>query len=165
MRDAFERRSDVLAKENTMKLGRIAAHAILAFGLLATTQVATADELPYKNGSVWSVTFIKVKPGMFNTYIRDLQATRRPLMEAATKDGLVLSEKMLAGSGSNRDDFNMILMVEYKNWAAFDGLDAKFEALGSKLMGSEDKRMQINVKRADMREILGSKNMVEVSYK
>ena len=32
-------------------------------------------------------------------------------------------------------------------------------------MGSEDKRMQINVKHADMREILGDKNMQEINYR
>jgi len=102
---------------------------------------------------------------MFNTYIRDLAASRKPLMEEAKKQGLILSEKMLSGSAANRDDFNMILMVEYKNWAAYDGLSAKFDVISNKMIGSEDKRMQINVKRTDMREIVGSKNMQEVSYK
>jgi hypothetical protein len=59
----------------------------------------------------------------------------------------------------------MILMVEYKNWAAFDGLTAKFDAITGKLVGNEDKRTQITVKRTDMREILGSKNMQEMHFK
>ena len=147
-----------------MKFARMIFPAVFALGLL-TTGSAIAQELPYKEGSVWNVTMIKVKSGMFNTYIRDLTASRKPLMDEAKKQGLILSEKMLAGSSANHDDFNMILMVEYKNWAAYDGLSAKFDAISNKVVGSEDKRMQINTKRTDMREIVGSKNMQEVSYK
>jgi len=147
-----------------MKFARMVLPTVFALGVLVTGS-ATAQELPYREGSVWNVTLIKVKPGMFNTYIRDLAASRKPLMEEAKKQGLILSEKMLSGSAANRDDFNMILMVEYKNWAAYDGLSAKFDVISNKMIGSEDKRMQINVKRTDMREIVGSKNMQEVSYK
>ncbi len=147
-----------------MKFAKMIFPTVVVIGLL-TTGSAIAQDLPYKEGSVWNVSFIKVRPGMFNTYIRDLTASRKPLMEEAKKQGLILSEKMLSGASANRDDFNMILMVEYKNWAAYDGLAAKLDALGNKVVGSEDKRMQLNVKRTDMREILGSKNMQEVSYK
>jgi hypothetical protein len=147
-----------------MKFPTMIFSTVFAVGLL-TTGSAVAQETPYKEGSVWNVTLIKVKPGMFNTYIRDLAATRKPLMEEAKRQGLVISEKMLSGNSANRDDFNMILMVEYKNWAAYDGLSDKFQALSSKVVGSEDKQMQINVKRTDVREIFGSKNMQELTYK
>ena len=147
-----------------MKFPTMILSKVLAIALL-TTGSAIAQETPYREGSVWSVTLIKVKPGMLNTYIRDLGATRKPLMEEAKRQGLVVSEKMLSGGSANRDDFNMILMVEYKNWAAYDGLSDKFEALGRKVVGSEDKQMQISVKRADVREIFGSKNMQELTYK
>jgi hypothetical protein len=102
---------------------------------------------------------------MFDVYIRDLAANRKPLMEQARKDGLILSEKMLAGESSGREDFDLILMVEFKNWAAFDGLSDKFRALSQKMVGSEDKQTQMMIKRTDVREILGTKNMQEISYK
>jgi hypothetical protein len=137
---------------------------IVAFGPCATGS-AMAQDPAYKEGTVWSVTLIKVKAGMFNQYMRDLATTRKPVMEEAQKQGLILSQKMLAGSSSNHEDFNMVLMVEYKNWAAFDGLTSKFDAINSKLIGSEDKRAQISVKRTDMREILGGKSMQEVHFK
>jgi hypothetical protein len=137
---------------------------IVALGPCATGS-AMAQDPAYKEGTVWSVTLVKVKPGMLSQYMRDLATTRKPVMEEAQKQGLILSEKMLAGLSTNHEDFNMILMVEYKNWAAFDGLTAKFDAITGKLVGSEDKRTQITVKRTDMREILGSKNMQEMHFK
>jgi len=133
--------------------------------LMLFAQAVLAQDKPYKEGSIWAVTFVKVKPGMFDNYIRDLSNNRRPLMEQAKKEGLILQEKMLAGESSGREDFDLILMVEYKNWAAFDGLGDKFRVMAQKIVGSEDKQTQMMLKRTDVREIVGTKNMQEISYK
>ena len=133
--------------------------------LMLFAQATLAQDKPYKEGSIWAVTFVKVKPGMFDTYIKDLSANRRPLMEQAKKEGLILQEKMLAGESGGREDFDLILMVEYKNWAAFDGLNDRFRTLAQKIVGSEDKQTQMMIKRTDVREIVGTKNMQEISYK
>jgi hypothetical protein len=136
---------------------------MLALAIAAPS--AFAQDKPYKEGSIWSVTFVKVKPGLFDTYIKDLSANRKPLMEQAKKEGLILQEKMLAGESAGRDDFDLILMVEYRNWAAFDGLSDKFRTLAQKVVGSEDKQQQMMIKRTDVREIVGTKNMQEIHYK
>ena len=133
--------------------------------LMLFAQAGLAQDKPYKEGAIWSVTFVKVKPGMFDIYLRDLAATRKPLMEQAKKEGLILQERMLAGQSNGRDDFDLMLMVEYKNWAAFDGLDDKFRALANKVVGSDDKQTQMMIKRTEVREIMGSRNMQEISYK
>lgn len=44
--------------------------ALLLFG----TQASIAQDKPYKEGTVWSVSLIKVRPGMFDLYMRDLAA-------------------------------------------------------------------------------------------
>jgi hypothetical protein len=136
---------------------------MLALAIAAPS--AFPQDKPYKEGSIWSVTFVKVKPGLFDTYIKDLSANRKPLMEQAKKEGLILQEKMLAGESAGRDDFDLILMVEYRNWAAFDGLSDKFRTLAQKVVGSEDKQQQMMIKRTDVREIVGTKNMQEIHYK
>ncbi|HYR34077.1 MAG TPA: hypothetical protein VEQ87_07290 [Burkholderiales bacterium] len=135
-----------------------------ALGLLLLAPVF-AQDVPYREGSVWSVTFIKVKPGLFDVYMRDLAANRKKLMDQAKKDGLVLSERMLSGDAPGRDHWDLMLMVEYKNWAAFDGLSDKFRKLAEKTVGSEDKQVQMMVKRTDVREIVGSRNFQELHWK
>lgn len=138
----------------------------LVLGLfLFASQAGIAQDKPYKEGTVWSVTFIKVKPGMFDVYMRDLLAQRKKLYEEAKKAGLVVSEKMLSGSASGRDDWDLMLMTEYKNWAALDGLNDKFDAIALKVIGSEEKQVQTMVKRTDVREIVGDKLMQELHYK
>ena len=130
--------------------------------LMLAAQTGFGQEKPYKEGSVWTVTFVKVKPGMMDTYLRDLGANRKKLMEQAKKDGLILSERLLSGDATGREDFDLMLMVEYKNWAAFDGLSDKFRALAEKTVGSEDKQMQMMTKRTEVREIVGTKTMQEI---
>ena len=133
--------------------------------LMLVAQAGFAQDKPYTEGSIWAITFVKVKPGMADTYLRDLGANRKKLMEQAKKDGLILSEKILTGDSMGHDDFDIMIMVEYKNWAAFDGLSDKFRALAEKMVGSEDKQTQMMVKRTEVREILGGKNMQEVFLK
>ena len=56
-------------------------------------------------------------------------------------------------------------MTEYKNWAAFDGITAKFDAIGAKIVGSEEKQVQLMTKRTETREIIGNKTMQELIIK
>ncbi len=147
-----------------MTLWTTALFALLAFFLLCA-QPSFAQEKPYKEGSVWSVSLIKVKPGMLDTYLRDLGSARKKLMDEARKQGLIVSEKIFIGSSSNRDDWDLMIMEEYKNWAAFDGLADKFDALSKKLIGPEEKQVELMVKRTETREILGDKVLQEITLK
>src|SRR3989441_12742948 len=72
----------------TMKFAALCTMLVL----MLAAQTGFGQEKPYKEGSVWTVTFVKVKPGMMDTYLRDLGANRKKLMEQAKKDGLILSE-------------------------------------------------------------------------
>jgi hypothetical protein len=147
-----------------MRFAKLAFGTLLGFFLMFS-QASYAEDKPYTEGTVWTVTFIKVKPGMFDVYMRDLLAQRKKLYEEAKKAGLVISERMLSGAASGRDDWDLMLMTEYKNYAALDGLSDKFEAIQLKVIGSEAQRVQTMVKRSDMREIIGEKLMQELHHK
>jgi hypothetical protein len=73
-------------------------------------------------------------------------------MEEEKKQGLIMDYKVLIGDSSNREDFNILLMVEYKNIAAFDGLREKTDPIIAKVLGSQDAQRQLAVKRLDVRE-------------
>jgi len=137
--------------------------AALAFAVLSALVLpAIAQDKPYKEGSVWALTFIKVKPGMVDVYMREVGPIRKQVMDEAKKQGLVLSYKLFGGISVNHADWDVLLMDEYKNWAAFDGLTKKFEAIQAKLIGNEEKRMRLMIKRTDVREIVGEKVMQEL---
>jgi hypothetical protein len=98
-------------------------------------------------------------------YYRDLAANWQKINEAAKKEGLVLSYKILHGPAANTEDWDIMLLVEYKNMAAMDGMAEKMEALGAKLMGSQDQRKEGAIKRNDLRDLLGGKLVREIILK
>jgi hypothetical protein len=152
--------SQGVAMETKSVMQRMKPWVFAVFSLAAP--MSFGQDLPYTEGSVWSVSMIRVKPGMADAYFRDVLPKRKQLFEEAKKQGLVLSSKTLTGNANGRDDFDVMFLVEFKNWAAFDGMEAKFRAIEAKLFGSEDAQRQIMTKRLDVREIVGEKVMQEL---
>lgn len=124
-----------------------------------------AQDKPYTEGSVWTVSMIRVKPGMFEVYMKDVLPMRKKITEEARKQGILLSSHILAGSANGRDDFDVMILEEYRNWAAFDGMSAKYDAIMRDIVGPEDKQVQVMTKRTEVREILGDKVMQEILTK
>jgi hypothetical protein len=124
-----------------------------------------AEERPYTDGTVWTVTFVRSKPGMTSTYLRDLANTWRQVMDEARQEQIIVSYKILSGQPSSRDDWDLMLLVESKNWAAFDGIQEKFDRVTEKLVGPESKINELAIKRGDLREILGTRNLQEIDFK
>ena len=120
---------------------------------------------PYVEGSVWVLTFIKTKSGLTDDYFKSITASLKPLYEEEKKQRLILDYKILNGEASDPHDFNILILVEYPNWAAFDNLRDKMDPVIAKVMGSEEQRKDMAVKRLDIREILGTKTMREITLK
>ena len=136
------------------------------FGVLSLGSLTVyGQEKPYTEGSVWFITMVRVKPGMLDVYMRDILPLRKKIDEEAKKQGLILSDHILTGSAFGKGDFDVMFMTEYKNWAALDGLSAKYDAIESKIVGSQEQQVQIMTKRAEVREILGEKAMQELIIK
>jgi len=137
---------------------------LLLFAVYVSTN-CIAQELPYETGSVWDLTFIKTKDGKDLDYLKDLGKNWKSIMEEAKKEGLIVSYKIISASAVNKDDWDLLLMTEFKNFAAFDGLDEKFYALATRVMGSEEEMDDLMVNLPEMREILGSKLGQEIFLK
>ena len=146
--------------------GGIARLAVIMTSMLALScGVASAQEKPWTEGSVWSISMIRVKPGMFDVYMREVLPMRKKINEEAKKQGLLVSSHIFAGNAYGRDDFDVMFLDEYKNWAAFDGMTAKFDAIMRNVVGSEEKQVQVMQKRTETREIMGDKVMQEIVVK
>jgi hypothetical protein len=128
-------------------------------------RAAWAADRPYTQGPVWTVTFVKVKPGMGAQYLGDLAQNWKQVMDEARKQQMIVSYKILGGNAGNRDDWDLMLLVELKNWAAFDGADDKFNAIVEKLIGPDKKQVEMTVKRSEVREIVGTRNLQEIVFK
>jgi hypothetical protein len=157
---------------------RILAIIALACGLsgfcLAQTSATPASttakptggsSAPYNEGPVWTLTMIKTKTGLADEYIKQITGTVKPVYDEEKKQKTILDYKILMGDASSPHDFNILILVEYPNWAAFDTLREKMDPIIAKVMGSEEQRKEMAVKRLDVREILGTKTMREITLK
>ena len=133
----------------------------------ATTPTAakTSSAAPYNEGSVWTLTMIKTKTGLDDDYFRQISGTVKPIYDEEKKQKIILDYKILMGDPHNRDEANIIIMVQYPNMAALDGLRDKMDPLVEKVMGNEEQRRATAVKRLDIREILGVRTMREITLK
>lgn len=130
-----------------------------------TATPAKSGGAPYNEGPVWTLTMIKTKTGLDDDYFRQISGTVKPIYDEEKKQKVILDYKILMGDPHNRDEANIIIMVEYANMAALDGLRDKMEPLMEKVMGSVDQRRDLAVKRLDIREILGVRTMREIMLK
>lgn len=131
--------------------------------ILGTTTFA--QNRLYKEGSVWSVSFVKSNSGMGEDYLNNLKTTWKAVNDEALKQGLILSYKILSGSSANPQDFDIMLLVESKNLASLEGNDEKWDAIYKKTIGDEATMKQLRESRVSMRTIYGGKLMREIVYK
>ena len=131
----------------------------------ATSKATGGSSAPYNEGPVWTITMIKTKTGLADEYIKQITGTVKPVYDDEKKQKTILDYKIFNGEASNPHDFNILVLVEYPNWAAFDTLREKMDPIVAKVMGSEEQRTQMAVKRLDVREILGTKTMREITLK
>ena len=148
-----------------MKIANVILRLTSVAILCALSVTVYAQEKPYTEGSVWYISMIRVKAGMFDVYMREVLPVRKKINEEAKKQGLIVSDHIFTGNATGRDDWDVMFMTEYKNWAAFDGITAKYDAIASRVIGSEDKQVQLMTKRIEVREIMGAKNMQELIIK
>jgi len=119
----------------------------------------------YKDGSTWQISQIKSETGQGIAYINSLKTTWKSIMDEAKAQGLILSYKILSGTSSNPGDWDILLMVEYKNLAAMEGNEEKWEAISAKIVGNDDAQGKLRDIRVNMRSIYGVKVLREVVYK
>ncbi|MFZ3374007.1 MAG: hypothetical protein WA183_00450 [Chthoniobacterales bacterium] len=123
------------------------------------------SDAPYTEGPVWNITMVKAKYGMGDEYLKGLAKTFKGTLDEAKKENLILDYKILLGDAATPHDFDILLMVESKNMAAFDNAREKFDPIARKIEGSPDQQRQTATKRVEIREILGSKLMREITLK
>ena len=141
-------------------LAACAALAVIGAGL-----VRAQSDAPYTEGPVWAVTMVKTKPGMGDDYLKTLAKIYKSTNDEMKKQNRIMDYKILLGNDANPQDFDILLMVEFKNMAAFDGLREKADPIADKILGSEEVQRQGAIKRMEIREIMGNKLMREVTLK
>lgn len=149
-----------------MKMTRTAALAgALSLGIgLGAVQAQTADRV-WDTGSVWQVSRIETKPGMFNQYMAYLNGPWRQIQEARRKSGQVLSYKILSLVDVRDGEPDLMLMVELKNMAVLDESPAEADRVNAAVFGSGQAATQSQISREAMRTQRGQLLMRELKFK
>lgn len=127
--------------------------------LLFFATFAYADGRNYTDGPVVNVSAIKTVDGHFDDYMQWLATTWKKLQEAGKKAGLITKYQVMVAQPQGPNDPDIYLVIEYKNWAAFDGIGGKLDAVSAQVEGSIEKANQSQADRAKIRTVLGSKTM------
>ncbi len=140
--------------------------ACAAFVCLAVTGVAAlADDHAYTEGPVVNVAAIRTEYGKFDDYMSYLDTTWKAEQEAAKKAGYITSYRVVTVEARGENDPDIYLVINYKNWAAFDGATAKADAIAKQVEGTLAKQNESAVGRSKIRRVLGSWTGQELDLK
>jgi hypothetical protein len=145
-----------------MKVRHMFVGSLVLLVLIGGISVFAQMKRPFHNGSVWSVAFIRMKPGMETAYLNYLAGPWKANQEAMKKEGLILSYKVLATEGHGTNDWNVMLMTEYKNLATMEANEDKADQLTQTTVGDDEKQRQGYRERLEIREVMGDRLAREV---
>lgn len=127
---------------------------------------AQSSKNVYKLGSVWSIGYAKTKPGQFDNLMNGhIANVYTKYYDEMMKDGIVLSYKILSVTWPRDNEPNLIFLVEYNNWAAFDSPPEYWDGIVEKVIGSLDKATQSRIDREDLRTLRGGLVAEELLFK
>jgi hypothetical protein len=145
-----------------MKIKRVVVGSLVALVLTLSVVAFAQVNRPYRNGSVWSIGFIRMKPGMDTAYLNYIAGDWKREQEALKKDGQVISYKVLQTEGHGPTDFNLMLMTEYKDLATYEKNLEKADALLQTVIGDDEKQRQGYRQRLEIREVLADRLAREI---
>ena len=145
-----------------MKRNRIFISSLIALVLTLSVVVLAQVNRPYRNGSVWNIGFIQMKPGMDTAYLNYVAGDWKREQEALKKDGQILSYKVLTTEAHGSNDWNIMLMIEYKDMATMEANEAKADNLAQTVIGNDEKQMQGYRDRLQIREVMGERLAREI---
>jgi hypothetical protein len=145
-----------------MKRNRTLVGLIIALVLTSSVVAFAQVSRPYRNGSVWNVSFIRMKPGMESAYLSYIATDWKKEQEELKKAGLIVSYKVLTSEPHNPGDFNIMLMTEYKDLATMEANESKEDALAQQVVGDDEKQREGYRKRLEIREVMGGRLAREI---
>lgn len=141
--------------------------ASVMIGMLLSGLVLNAvaqEEKSYKDGPVTTLSYVKVKPGKFDEYMRWLDTVGKPFRDAEIKAGILLSYHVYQANPRSPSEPDIVLADTYANMAALDKND-ETEMLASKALGNRAARSKAAEDREALREILGGEIIRELILK
>ena len=139
--------------------------AAVLVGFSTLTSPVYADGKDWNDGPVINVASIRTVDGHFDEYMHWLATTYKKQEEAAKKAGLITSYRVIVVEPRGPNDPDILLVTEFKNWAALDRLGGKLDQVSAQVEGSLEAADKSEVDRAKIRTVLGSRTEQEAILK
>ena len=134
-----------------------------AAGAAAQSASAAMPVRSFHDGPVWTLTFVHTKPGLSLKYMEYLATEWKKEQDALKKAGLILDYKVIGTESHTPDDWDLMLMTEYKDLSTLEANEDKMEAVAMQAMDMNDQKMIEGYKeRAGWREIVGDRLAREI---
>jgi hypothetical protein len=131
----------------------------------ALTTPVYADGRDWNDGPVINVSSIRTVDGHFDDYMHWLATTYKKQQEAAKKAGLITSYRVIVIEPRGPNEPDILLVTEFKNWAALDHLGSKLDQISAQTEGSVEAAAKSEADRAKIRTVLGSRTQQEAILK
>lgn len=129
----------------------------------AATPAASPPARPFHDGPVWTITFVHTQPGLGLKYMEYLATDWRKEQDALKNAGLILDYKVIGGEAHSPNDWDLMLMTEFKDLASLEANEDKMEAVSMQVLDLSDQKMlQGYQERSTWREILGDRLTREI---
>ena len=140
---------------------------ILFFGLLLVSGAVTFGQVYkyYTPGPIWTVTTIRIVPGMDQAYYQYLDTSFKKESDGQVQAGFMKSYKILRTLDDNGASWNMIILREYASLADFERNEEKADAKSREVAGNDEMQMKGYEDRAKVREVLGTRTARELKLK
>ena len=115
-------------------------------------------------GTVWTVSMIRIAPGMDQMYMEYLDGRFKKGEDAQVKAGFQKSYKILR-TLDDGGEWNLLILREFESLSAIEANLEKADALLQQVEGTDQVQMQGYQDRSKYRELVGTKYAREVILK
>lgn len=153
----------VFTRKQTMKIIRTLVLIGILTAMGAMPVIGQVHKF-FSPGTVWTVTMIKMAPGMDQSYLEYLDGRFKKTEDAQIKAGFEKSYKILR----TMDDggaWNLLILREYTSLASLESNEEKADALSQESDGNDQAQMQGYQERSKYREVVGTKYARELALK
>lgn len=145
---------------------RFLTRALVVGGIATAVTVTVAGQVHkyYSPGTVWTVTMIKIAPGMDQMYLEYLDGQFKKGEDAQVKAGFEKSYKVLRAMDDG-GAWNMLILREYASLASLEANEEKADTVAQQTQGTDQAQMQGYQDRSKYREVVGTKYVRELILK
>lgn len=127
-----------------------------ALALCCVSQPAGAQE-NYTNGPIRRVLHVAITPGHGPEFWQDLRQNVKPLFDAYKAQGLIEDWfTFIKSTKEDRDDWDVGLALQFKNWAALDTFAARVDSVVIRHYGTKESRDQAAQRRSQHGTLVSS---------